>query len=569
MNIQLLHGDCLDLLKTLPENSVDSIVTDPPYGLSFMGKKWDYDVPGIDIWCECLRVLKPGGYLLSFAGTRTQHRMACNIEDAGFEIRDMIAWVYGSGFPKGLSIGKAVDKLLGNEREIVGDKPYTTQDIIGNAFESQIARERPRLQEKITKGTSPFEGYGTALKPALEPITMARKPLSEKTVAENVLKHGTGGINIDASRIKTEAQETSDSVYKRLSYLYSLGCTSSLPVSLCRDYFQHILFALNSYNTNGINHLHNAHDQDGSQTLDALTAQTIVKNLFPSGVWCGQNDLLKTGFQFDYPVYFRSYGEQLHKILEAAQDGVQKLNDVLSDIYSQKYEQQRIQPNQCNDHPSSLDDFLQFVSYLFLFILHKDTKYLSHQQINNSRFPANLIHDGSDEVVELFPHSTSGEMNCVSQGKNYGIYGKYNPTNAVSQKSEGSASRFFYCAKASKSERNLGLEDAEFVRHADGNKDDGSGGDNPRNRTNTAKQNFHPTVKPVNLMRHLVKLVTPKGGTTLDPFTGSGTTGIAAKLEGFNFIGIEREADYCEIARSRIEAWKEESIKENNQLSMF
>lgn len=196
---QLHLGDCLEVLKTLPENSVDSIVTDPPYGLSFMGKKWDYDVPSVEIWKECLRVLKPGGYLLAFAGTRTQHRMAVRIEDAGFEIRDMLAWVFGSGFPKSLDVGKAVDKLQGNEREDLGfNENSRTNKPESDIYEAGIRGKEARL----SKGTSEWEGWGTALKPALEPITVARKPLSEKTVAENVLKWGTGGINIDACRIE-------------------------------------------------------------------------------------------------------------------------------------------------------------------------------------------------------------------------------------------------------------------------------------------------------------------------------------------------------------------------------
>jgi site-specific DNA-methyltransferase (adenine-specific) len=197
---KIIQGDCLESLKKLEDNSIDAIVTDPPYGLSFMGKKWDYDVPSVEIWQECLRVLKPGGYLLSFAGTRTQHRMAVRIEDAGFEIRDMIAWVYGSGFPKSLNIGKAVDKLQGNERE---ETDYIAPDGKkrwgGNSFS---VGEEPdgRGVNKSTKGTSEWEGWGTALKPALEPITVARKPI-EGTVAENCLKWGVGGINIDESRV--------------------------------------------------------------------------------------------------------------------------------------------------------------------------------------------------------------------------------------------------------------------------------------------------------------------------------------------------------------------------------
>ena len=171
-----------------------------------MGKKWDYDVPSKEIWKECLRVLKPGGYLLSFAGTRTQHRMAVNIEDAGFEIRDMIAWVYASGFPKSMNIGKAVDKLQGNEREDLGLKTsasYPDSDGVAhykNRKQSEGSQVSTGGMPRLTKGTSDWEGWGTALKPALEPITVARKPLGEKTVAENCLKWGVGGINIDGCR---------------------------------------------------------------------------------------------------------------------------------------------------------------------------------------------------------------------------------------------------------------------------------------------------------------------------------------------------------------------------------
>jgi site-specific DNA-methyltransferase (adenine-specific) len=194
--MRLELGDCLEVLKNIPDNSVDSIVTDSPYGLSFMNKKWDYDVPSTDVWIECLRVLKPGGHLLSFGGSRTYHRMAVRIEDAGFEIRDQIMWVYGSGFPKSHNIGKAVDKLQGNEREVIGEKEITSG---GKTFHGQDYKLHET--QTITKGQSEWEGWGTALKPSHEPIVMARKPLSEKTVAENVLRWGTGGLNIDESRI--------------------------------------------------------------------------------------------------------------------------------------------------------------------------------------------------------------------------------------------------------------------------------------------------------------------------------------------------------------------------------
>lgn len=206
MQYQLEHGDCLEVLRTLADSSVDAIITDPPYGLSFMGKKWDYDVPGVKIWAECLRVLKPGGHLLAFAGTRTQHRMAVRIEDAGFEIRDMIAWVYGSGFPKSLDVSKAIDKAAGAEREVIGK---TVRSANRAAAPDQSGGKSYRLEgeSEITRPATDeakqWQGWGTALKPALEPITVARKPLVG-TVAANVLGHGTGALNIDGCRVPAE-----------------------------------------------------------------------------------------------------------------------------------------------------------------------------------------------------------------------------------------------------------------------------------------------------------------------------------------------------------------------------
>lgn len=180
----------------MADNSVDAIVTDPPYGLSFMGKKWDYDVPSVEVWAECLRVLKPGGHLLAFAGTRTQHRMAVRIEDAGFEIRDMIAWVYGSGFPKSHNISKAIDREAG-ERGAVGKRFVAAG---GDLPSPKRNYEDPPI---VLEAAKRWDGWGTALKPAMEPITMARKPL-EGTVAENVLEHGTGAINVDGCRVELE-----------------------------------------------------------------------------------------------------------------------------------------------------------------------------------------------------------------------------------------------------------------------------------------------------------------------------------------------------------------------------
>lgn len=205
MTVALHLGNCLDVMRTMADSSVDSIVTDPPYGLNFMGKKWDYDVPSTEIWAECLRVLKPGGHLLAFAGTRTQHRMAVRIEDAGFEIRDMIAWVYGSGFPKSLDVSKAIDKAAGHQRGTSADRrngPSTNPSSKGDKFSGGLDRQAVAALDAgpETDAAQQWEGWGTALKPALEPITLARKPLIG-TVAANVQAHGTGGLNIDRCRV--------------------------------------------------------------------------------------------------------------------------------------------------------------------------------------------------------------------------------------------------------------------------------------------------------------------------------------------------------------------------------
>jgi len=426
--IDIQNGDCLDVLKTLDDNSIDSIVTDPPYGLSFMGKRWDYDVPSVEVWRECLRVLKHGGHLLSFAGARTYHRMAVNIEDAGFEIRDQIMWVYGSGFPKSLNIGKAVDKLQGNDREVVGvsenekdfrDLGKNTKEIHG-LDKLGVGVSASRKSIDITKGNTEHEGWGTALKPAHEPIVMARKPLSEKTIAKNVLRWGTGGINVDGCRVGTNPQ------YK--------------------------------YNAD------------------------------------------KNGTTF--------HGKQGERIKQTAE---KKGSEV---IISTK-----------------------------------------------GRFPANFIHDGSDEVVGLFPDSksASGQITITKRQGTWdrddkGMFDAGRSSTFEGYGDSGSAARFFYCPKANKKERNAGCEKLDKKRRAglagsdrDGNLDDVS----ERWRTQPA-QNNHPTVKPLALMQYLCRLVTPPSGVVLDPFMGSGTTGIAAKAEGFGFVGVEREAEYVEIAKARI-----------------
>ena len=422
---ELIHGDCIEVLRSMPDCSVDAVVTDPPYGLSFMGKKWDYDVPSVEVWAECLRVLKPGGHLLAFAGTRTQHRMAVRIEDAGFEIRDMIAWVYGSGFPKSLDVSKAIDKAAGVEREVVGTVKKTPSASSG-CNEGWV---RPWAEDKTTMDiTAPatdaakqWQGWGTALKPALEPITVARKPLIG-TVAENVLQYGTGAINVDGTRV---------------------GFVS-----------------------------------------DADRKESTAKNQHAD---FGTKPLTNNNVYGDYSM---------------------------------------IQPTNYNP---------------------------------TGRWPANFIHDGSEEVVGLFPHTKAGvAIRSRSGGKTCHSNQEKPPMADMGYADGGSAARFFYCAKASKADRDAGCEHTERKPTASSefrpnHAEKAAAGEdgNPYGRW-TPRHNNHPTVKPTDLMRYLCRLVTPPHGIVLDPFMGSGSTGKAAALEGFSFIGIEREAEYVEIAQARI-----------------
>lgn len=332
---RIICGDCLNVMASMESDNIDSIVTDPPYGLSFMGKDWDHGVPGVPFWKQALRVAKPGSHLLAFGGTRTFHRLMVAIEDAGWEIRDTVMWVYGSGFPK-------------------------THNLKGE-----------------------WEGWGTAFKPAWEPVVVARKPF-KGTVAENVLKHGTGALNIDGCRVKRDCDDIS-------------GWSKS------------------------------GSKASENRAMSGANYERAPKPDNPQGRW-----------------------------------------------------------------------------------------------------PANLIHDGSDEVTGLFSNDSA---------------------------------RFFYCAKASKRERNAGCEGLEGKKRDESRKAEqpsmNGGVGNPYNRGAKPVVNHHPTVKPVALMRYLVRLVTPPGGVVLDPFCGSGSTGVAAIEEGFRFVGIDISAEYCEIARRRIGRAKE------------
>lgn len=399
---KLLLGDSLETLKTLDANSIDAMVTDPPAGISFMGKTWDSHKGGRKEWIawlcevmeEALRVMKPGAYGLVWALPRTSHWTGMALEDAGFEVRDCVYHLFGSGFPKSLNVGKAIDKMQGNERAVAPPKQFadgTTQRATARAG---IYSEE-KGQAENTVGTGVWEGYGTALKPAVECWWLVRKPLAESTVAKNVLEYGTGALNIDASRIGTDD----------------------------------------------------------------------------------------------------SFGGGAHGA---------------SSIYGADRAKPEGLPNQTNE--------------------------------GQGRWPSHLIHDGSDEVLEHFPQVAGKKPFKKLTGYNFDVAGENKDQKYESQAGLGeigSAARFFYCAKPSRRERNEGLDD---------------------------KTNGHPTVKSQSLMKYLIRLITPPDGVVLDPFMGSGSTGVACKTLGYDFVGIELDPEYLEIASARIDHAEKESVVEQLDL---
>ena len=459
----LLNGDCIEEMQKLIDDGkqVDSVVTDPPYHLTsiverfgkegsapaqegtdgafaraskgFMGKEWD----GGDIafrketWELAYKLLKPGGHLLAFSGSRTYHRMAVAIEDAGFEIRDQVMWLYGSGFPKSMNVGKALDKKLGNERIKTGEKKtHSNKGIKQSEQRTAIGAGAfgQEVEEDVTVGTTEWEGWGTALKPAHEPLVLARKPLSEKSVVDNVLNHRTGAINIDGCRV-----EGNDAKYPDTNPDF-------------RDQGRQ------SKENMGIDKL------SFGQTENVKRKKVVRKSRDENGVWTNDNSGMKA----------------------------------------------------------------------------EGSEYADADP--RGRFPSNIMHDGSDSIKELFEDK----------------------------------SRYFYCAKTSKAERNQGLDNFPIKNKKGGGgtsnnvwyEDDVNSASGKFGSEKAPSKNVHPTVKPIKLMKYLCRLITPKGGTVLDPFMGSGSTGMAAKEENFDFVGIEKEEEYFNIASARIESVETKSTLE-------
>jgi site-specific DNA-methyltransferase (adenine-specific) len=731
MEIKLLNGDCLIKLKELEDNSVDSIVTDPPYHLTsitkrfgkensapaqygtdglyqraskgFMGKEWDGgDIAfNTDVWDECLRVLKPGGHLLAFGGTRTYHRMTVAIEDSGFEIRDCIFWCYGSGFPKSHNIGKAIDKLEGNEREAYERPDFVAKSNKKKQRDSQVPSGE---KGKYTKGNSNFEGWGTALKPAVEPVVMARKPLSEKNIAKNVLEWGTGGINIDESRIgyedtpnpATNPKYRHEQNYKMpekgqeskgaVSFTSSnndvnvggrfpanlildeeagkmldeqSGITSQghwpkgkvkgygefgggksnyegigpkdnvkggasrffyevkpdedesfkpavEPVVMARKPLSEKNIAQNviKWGTGGINidesrigyadEYDKKHQQDirkGTGTFFggngvSKSEQVDINGRFPANLILdkeagkmldeqsgitksskrGSNNNKKTEHTNTYTPPAAIYNDEntygdtggaSRFFYEVKPDEDESFNTELEPVVmarkplSEKNIAQNvikwgtgginIDESRIASSESDKYDIRTYDTYHKTYSSYSETEekqsFTVKEKNDLGRFPANLIID--EEAGKKLDEQSGNRKGFASQNcNNQKLYGgnslnKSSTTRdgfKVGFNDEGGASRFFYSPKVSKKERNEGMDKST---------------------------NNHPTIKPTSLMLYLIRLVTPKGGTVLDPFMGSGSTGKAAVRSGFNFVGIEREKEYYKIAKSRIEYEKE------------
>ena len=516
---KIYHWDCLDVLKTFPDNSIDSIVTDPPYWLSFMWKKRDYDVPSQELWEECFRVLKPWWHLLAFAWTRTQHRMAVRIEDAGFEIKDMIAWVYGSWFPKSHNIGKAVDKLQGDEREIVKNETrYNYHSGIVNIGQG----EKKLINRVVTKGTSKYEGWGTALKPALEPITVARKPISEKTIAENVLKWGTGGINIDESRVSTE-----DDLSKRYKTSFQEG-NSQFVSQTATNSGKRINIDIPKNITAGrfpANLIH-----DGSDEVLELFPETksgAVKNTTNNFNWSNNINIWGWILSPENSYWDSGSASRFFYCAKASKSERNKWTDnyLIFNINLQWEENIELDELQQNDMLEKIK--LWFIDWFgkkwidqsqidFKFTIKIETKKIMILVILNFLVHLNIKGFTAD-VIEM--KNDNGE-NHVESVEN---------TSQLKQIITKELTEY--------------LHDVNNVVLPTQYKTSVSGSQN----------NFHSTVKPLKLMEYLVRLVTPKWWICLDPFIWSWTTAVACKTLWFDFIGIEREEEYIEIANKRLE----------------
>jgi hypothetical protein len=484
MSWRMHHGDCREVMASMDADSVDAIVSDPPYGLAFMGKGWDHAVPGVEFWAEALRVAKPGAHLVAFGGTRTFHRLACAIEDAGWEMRDCLSWLYGNGFPKSHDVSKAMDKAAGAEREVVSEWRTGRSGTLGGkaAFGGISGEDVRTITAPATNLARQWSGWGTALKPAYEPIILARKPLAG-TVAANVQSHGTGALNVDGCRVGTDGGTAKGTFPKEPS---------------------------NGTYGNGIN--------------GACEIVDIGKGRWPANVLLDEDAAAQVGEPSRFFYTAKASGRER----EAGLDRTCTVKHITS---------------LCETDNEALVASLRRAT--------SDTPTVSW-----------LTDESGESIMGLCPSdSLSTTLTAISKITTSEICNWWTPLHTSES-----------------------TEDASWWTASGGSRAESAKSANPLNPSTTSDgtasalgasgvvstmlstisdganwkplTNVHSTVKPIALMRWLCRLVTPPGGVVLDPFTGSGTTGCAAVLEGFGFVGIEQDAEYVAIAEARIAHWE-------------
>ena len=574
MTVSLFNLDCRDAMSLyIPDNSVDAIVCDPPYGLAFMGKKWDYDVPGVDIWAECLRVLKPGGHLLAFAGTRTQHRMAVRIEDAGFEIRDMIAWVYGSGFPKSLDVSKAVDKAAGAERtEVVGERRTGVQRGSFNDGSVDEASKWNPITAPATEAARQWQGWGTALKPALETVTFASKPYTDEQVRDviqsNLFRLEARLWLLSSANAAGESSTSNQSGYGAACGIaqWNADEITSTRADLCGQMGTSLFALATTTSLNIVSSWRRTLDEswsDGSTstietksstTIDWRTLKFSVSQITPASII--QACSLPGGFSANASTAESHFNASLlllqsirtlsatERAMSQAQHehpgaGVTPNLDPV--VLARKPLIGTVAANVLAHGTGGLNIDACRVSATdganrarpsrssnAIFGGGNGTNLTASEHNDAGRWPANLIHDGSSDVVAAFPQAKGAQgalTGSEPSSKTTNTFGEFTGRAPSEPRGDtGSAARFFYCAKTSKADR--------------------------------GPENNHPTVKPTDLMAYLCRLVTPPGGVVFDPFMGSGSTGKAALREGFGFIGCEMDDAYFAIAEARLAAVK-------------
>jgi site-specific DNA-methyltransferase (adenine-specific) len=606
MKYQILHGDNRETLKTIPDNSIDAIVTDPPYGIDFLGKAWDANTGALETYQECLRVLKPGGHIVAFSAARTYHHLAVTLEQAGFEIRDQIMWIYSSGFPKSQDVGKSIDraekKLDPNYGSIPRDKQASFVSTEGKGNKSSRCKkclkdivmqysckdtECAMVYNPQTDDGKKWHGWGTALKPALEPIIVGRKPLSEKNVSLNVLKWGTGGINIGASRIGNEERTDTitengfgsnfmDDGWVPSGKTYEKTVTGRFPSNVI---FQHSEGCAPTGETK------TSKTSAGNRTATFGTQETVSGGDGSGGF---------EGYEYTVEIYNCVDGCPIKELDE--QSGTSKSGKPRADRGTggiwKEGDGVPVGPQYGDTGGASR-------------FFHQTTP----DAEPTGRFPANLIFTHGEDCVEIGVVEESYAINKTEEWTGFGqkerpdyesteqkvstvLYECVDgcPVKELDEQSgqstskvgnprgttkkglfansefnkvgkehndSGGASRFFYVAKANKKDRNEGLDGLiEKGKVYNGTSEDSAGkapGSVEDKFTTKPQTNFHPTVKPTSLMEYLVALVCPVGGVVLDPFTGSGSTGKAAIRKGMKFVGIEMTDEYLPIIKGRLE----------------